>query len=161
MLTPKVCIPFGYVNANPGAPITNAATRSAFALAPDGSIYTSRIPTWSDTHAPAVGTRATITRASAGGFTFCDGISAVFCCAPGDVATTALLHLRDGATGAGTILRSWRFAIFDAVGGGNISVNLTNLGIRGTFGTDMTLEFAAAPGAASFQSVGLSGYDTP
>lgn len=124
-----------------------------------GVVMTAGRGEWGLTHAPAVATRATISRAAVvGARHICSSISAVFCCAPADTATTALLHLRDGATGAGTILRSWRFAEFNTTAGGKFQVEIAGLHLTGSINTAMTLEFAAAPGAASFQSVGIGGY---
>jgi hypothetical protein len=115
-------------------------------------------PEWALTHAPAVATRATISRAAvATARHVCSSISATFCVAAADIATGGLLHLRDGATGAGTILRSWRLNVMDAAGG-TLQVEIAGIHLTGSVNTAMTLEFAAAPGAASFQSVGLGGY---
>lgn len=115
-------------------------------------------PNWALTHEPAVATRATITRAAIADVRHvCNSVSATFCCAAADVATGAILRLRDGATGAGTVLRSWRLHVMNAAGD-TLQVDIAGLDITGSVNTAMTLEFAAAPGAASFQSVGLGGY---
>lgn len=125
---------------------------------PLGVTMTSASPEWALTHAPAVATKATISRAAlANNKHVCRSVSATFCCAPADTATIATLNLRDGATGAGPILRSWTLAIFNTTQGGIAQVDIAGLNIVGTTNTAMTLEFAAAPGAASFQSVGISG----
>jgi hypothetical protein len=39
-----------------------------------------------------------------------------------------------------------------------LQVEIAGIHLTGSVNTAMTLEFAAAPGAASFQSVGLGGY---
>jgi len=43
--------------------------------------------------------------------------------------------------------------------GNETGVSLSNLNIVGTAATAMTLEFAAAGGASTFESVALTGYD--
>lgn len=113
---------------------------------------------WSLTHTPAVGVRATSTRASVPNARHvCRSITATLSVAVADVAVAGVLvNLRDGATGAGTILWSDRLAIIDAAGG-LAKVAISGLNIVGSLNTAMTLEFAAAPGAASFESVAWSG----
>jgi hypothetical protein len=138
--------------------VASANLNPAPGSGPQGALMTGNLPEWSLTHAPNVATRATISRAAlALNRHVCRGISATFCVAPADTATTALLHLRDGATGAGTILRTWRLAGFNTTQGDKFQVDIAGLNIVGGINTAMTLEFAAAPGAASFQSVGISG----
>lgn len=68
------------------------------------------------------------------------------------------VNLRDGGTGAGTIIRSWQLA---APVNGSALVDLCGLNESGTAATAMTLEFAAATAAATQASVTLSGYSTP
>lgn len=113
---------------------------------------------WSVTNAPAIGNRA---QAGVGfvsnGKHVCTSVSATFCVAAADIATGGLLHLRDGVSGGGTILRSWRLVVMDAAGG-VLQVDIAGFHICGSLNTDMTIEFAAAPGVSSFQSVGMSGY---
>jgi len=64
--------------------------------------------------------------------------------------------LRDGATGAGTVL--WSLQV-------SLPVNTTwsfalgGLNIVGSAATAMTIETVAAPVAASFASVSMTGYD--
>ncbi len=64
------------------------------------------------------------------------------------------LRLRDGATGAGTILWSQGFVV---PVGTSVNFALSGLNIVGTTNTAMTLEWSAAPGATNFQAVSLSG----
>lgn len=116
------------------------------------------LPEWSLPHTPAVGVRATITRAAGGAGVrhVCRSISATLSVALADVAVAGVLvNLRDGATGAGTILWSGRLAVVAA--GGLVTVEKEGLNIAGSLNTAMTLEFAAAPGAASFETVTLGG----
>lgn len=72
------------------------------------------------------------------------------------------VNLRDGATGAGTVISSW------SLGSGLITatsrvrsttIDEDNLHHVGTAATAMTLEFAAAPVANTVSAVTLLGYD--
>lgn len=102
--------------------------------------------------APAAATQATLTRAAGGAAVrhVCRRIIATVAAAAGAVVAPVNVNLRDGGTGAGTILASWALAavvntiaIFDA----------DMLEIPGTANTAMTLEFAAASAAGSIQAV--------
>jgi hypothetical protein len=108
-------------------------------------------------HNPAAATQATCSKAagSANVQHVCTAITASIAC--GATAQTPIhAYLRDGATGAGTILWS---AVLAAPANGTAGVSLTGLNIVGSAGTAMTLEFEAAGVAASVESVALSGYD--
>jgi hypothetical protein len=69
-------------------------------------------------HSPAVNSQATITKAAAGAGVqnVAEGVSFGFSAttALGGI-TTVTINLRDGATGAGTILKSWNFTLPAAV----------------------------------------------
>lgn len=108
-------------------------------------------------HTPVAATQATITQAAAGAGVrnVCTGISASLCTVGTAQAAVAQLNLRDGATGAGTILWSKSFSCGTTT---MITVDLTGLHIYGSAATAMTLEFSAAGVAASFESVSLTGY---
>ena len=67
------------------------------------------------------------------------------------------INLRDGATGAGTLL--WSLQFIQPVN--NIFAMTVPLPhIQGTAATAMTLEFSAGGAAATLQSVTLTGYTT-
>jgi hypothetical protein len=72
-------------------------------------------------------------------------------------AADVTVNLRDGASGAGSILQSWTFALTAATIA-PITVSLSGLKIVGSAATAMTLEFAAAL-TNLLQSVDLIGYD--
>lgn len=116
---------------------------------------------WSVTHAPAVNTQATASRAAgaAGVRHVCRSITAVLAAGTAaPTAATATINLRDGATGAGSILWSAIIAIPATAGLVSPPIQLSGLNIVGSAATAMTLEFAAASGANTFQSVSLTGY---
>lgn len=106
-------------------------------------------------HRPAAATAATIGLAAVPGSRWvCRSVTASL------VATAAQgqidVLLRDGATGAGTVLWSTRIA---ALAGTSVNVSLAGLNIAGSVNTAMTLEFAAAPAATNFAGVALTAYD--
>jgi hypothetical protein len=109
-------------------------------------------------HGPAAGVLATITRAAvAGARHVCRGISAGISWSTADTATKVVrrVRLRDGA--GGTIL--WETLLGDnAAVAASFGVHLSGLSIVGGVNTAMVLEFDAAPSAASFEAVALSGY---
>lgn len=113
---------------------------------------------WSIQHEPAVATRATISRAAGGAGTrhICTGFSGSLC-AVGAIAAPLYLRVRDGATGAGTILWS---AAFILPAGDSRTFGLSGLSLLGSDNTAMTCEWSAAPAAGDFQSVSLSGFTT-
>lgn len=98
--------------------------------------------------APAAGTAASASQAAgaAGVSHVCTGIAFGFSAhtALGG-ATTVTVNLRDGAAGAGTVLATWQFNLA-AAAVLPVWENMTDLEIRGTPATAMTLEFSANVG---------------
>ncbi len=123
-----------------------------------GVAYSASLGTWSITNSANAGT-PTVSRAAGGGT-----VRHVAVCVSVNVGAAATaqpvvqVNLRDGATGAGTILRSWQLA---APANDSAQVDLCGLNITGSANTAMTIEFAAATAAATQASVNLSGYSTP
>ncbi len=122
-----------------------------------------RVGDWSVTHSPAVNTQATITKAagSAGVRHVITAISFTLCQdATGGTPFTGIVNLRDGASGAGTILATWNIGVVTAACS-NSAFHMENLNIVGSAATAATLEFTStAPGAHTLESVHLTGYDT-
>lgn len=115
---------------------------------------------WAATHAPAANTQATASRPAGGGSLrhVCTAFSArIVAGSTAPAAATVQVNLRDGASGAGTILMSFALAI-TATAGANDSITLSDLNIVGSPATAMTLEFSAAGGANTVESVAMSGY---
>jgi hypothetical protein len=122
------------------------------------------LPDWSATNAPAVNTAASATRPASTAPQFAESrhvCTSVSACLAGDTGLAAIarvqLNLRDGASGAGNILGSWVLAI-PATPGFCTILSVDSLEIIGSPNTAMTLEFAAAGGAATFESVTLTGH---
>jgi len=115
---------------------------------------------WSVASQPGAGVQASAVRAAgaAGVRHICTSIdfSAVAAVAP--AATVLAVNLRDGASGAGTVLRTWIVFIGAAIGQSVPPFGLSGLSLVGSPATAMTLEFSAL--LANLQeSVSFSGYD--
>lgn len=111
---------------------------------------------WAINQAPAAATQATVTRAAAGAGVrhVCKSITVSIAAVAAQGAIT--FNLRDGASGAGTIL--WTVTLIAPAGNGR-DVTIGNLNIVGSANTAMTLESAVAPAATNFATVAMTGYD--
>lgn len=110
-------------------------------------------------HTPAANTQATKTQAAAGAGhrNIARSITVTFSNnASGAAAVGTVFNLRDGATGAGTIL--WSATLWlPATAGASEQIAISDLEIKGSEDTAMTLEAAAAGGANTVQTVALTG----
>lgn len=104
---------------------------------------------------PAVSTQATASLPAPGTAQkwMCTSISATLAALVAQTIIT--LNLRNGASGAGTII--WSKQVVAPIGG-IWEVNLPDLNIPGAYGAAMTLEFSGAPVATNFESVAMTGY---
>jgi hypothetical protein len=136
----------------------SAANLAVGATAANGALMATRPADWAITQTPAAATQATVSKAAgaAGVKHFATSVSGAVSTV-GTAQTAALVfNLRDGATGAGTVL--WSLQV-------SLPVNTTwsfflgGLNVAGSAATAMTLETVAAPAAAAFASVSLTGYD--
>lgn len=114
---------------------------------------------WTTSHLPAANTKATITRASAGAGVrnVCTGLTVVLA-ATGTTpsAVNLSVSLIDGASGGTTYL--WRVTLsLPATAGALNGVTRSGLWLPGTAATGMTLEFSAAGGANTIESVSIEG----
>jgi len=124
-----------------------------------GAILSVPLSTWSITNTPAAATQATISKAASGAGARHVATSISACTAQTAAGQTPIaINLRDGATGAGTILRTWKIA---TVLGDSRCIDISNLSIIGSINTAMTIEFAAAGVAGSEQTVNMSGFSVP
>ena len=128
----------------------------------------SRLPQWPNTepttdwtasHVPAANTKATITQAAPGAGLRLVATGLTVTLAAGSTAPTAVnvtVTLIDGASGGSTYL--WRTTLsLPATAGANVSLTRECLWLWGTANTAMTLEFSAAGGANTIESVSLEG----
>jgi hypothetical protein len=130
------------------------------AVTSQGATYTTSISTWNVTSTTSGASAASASKASGGGTVRHVATGYTVCYTDTVLATTALqVNLRDGATGAGTIIRSWLMAI--PVAGDSKCIDLSGINMSGSASTAMTLEFAAAGSATSSKTVTLTGYSTP
>lgn len=113
---------------------------------------------WAVFHQPVAATAATISKAAAGTTVKHVATSVTVCISAVAAQPDVIFNLRDGATGAGTIL--WTARLAEATVGGSKCVTSPPLYIVGSSNTAMTLESASAPAASNFATVSLSGYDT-
>lgn len=116
--------------------------------------------TWSTGHNPGANTKATITRASAGGSTknVCTGFTVSLSAgttAPAAVQITVALI--DGASGGGTYLWGPTVISLPAVAGAISAFTVNRKWFVGTAATGMTLEFSAAGGANTTETVTMDG----
>lgn len=118
---------------------------------------------WSVTSAPAAATQASASQ-GAGGASVRHVARAITITVAGGAAAPAAqvltFNLRDGASGAGTVIGSWTIGV-EAVAGRTVVLALGGLARVGSANTAMTLEGSAAPGANTLESVTLEGYDVP
>lgn len=139
---------------------TGATAAGQSANSGQGALQVVLPGTWSVSSTPAAGSQATASQAAGGGTVRHVATSASFALS----ATTALaaittltINLRDGATGAGTIRKSWQVTL-PAATLLPIFFGMSGLSIVGSANTAMTLESAAAIGNLMV-SVTLDGYD--
>jgi hypothetical protein len=134
-----------------------ASLLAALALVPElgsAQVATNPAVSWAIQHQPAAAAAATISRAAVAGVRHV--ATSVTVCLTATAAQTGLaFNLRDGATGAGTIL--WTVKLSGAAST-NACVALP-VHIAGSPNTAMTLESASAPAATNFATVALTGYE--
>lgn len=118
---------------------------------------------WATNHAPAANNKATITKASAGGNlkNVCTGFTVAL--AAGSTAPAAIqisVALIDGAAGGTTYLWGPTVISLPAVAGAVAAFAFGQRWDVGTAATAMTLEFSAAGGANTIESVSMNGTTT-
>lgn len=142
-----------------GATWDRLRTLNATADSPDSALSGAQIAgsplEWSVNNEPAVAARATVTKANNGAGTrlVCKSITATLACDGTASNANVFVRLRDGG-GAGTIL--WSATMRGPVNSTNV-IAISGLNIVGSDGTDMTLEFSAAPNANHQQVVSMTG----
>jgi len=124
-----------------------------------GGAQVTQLSTWSIINTQAGAVQATASKAAGGGTVRHVATSVTVCRGDTVVAAPAQIHLRDGATGAGTIIRTWVIGV--SVINETQCHNLAPINMTGTGNTAMTIEFAAAGSATSTSTVSLTGYSTP
>lgn len=117
---------------------------------------------WNGVNAPAAATQATKTQAAAGAGikNVCTGITVSLSCTTAPAAAAAVTFvLRDGTTGAGTII--WETTLsLQAVAGQCVPFATGSIWIEGSANTAMTLESVGAPAANISATVAIHGSTT-
>lgn len=115
---------------------------------------------WAVGSTPAVSLQATASIAAEAGVRH---VADTVCFSAGSTTAPALtklnVNLRDGATGAGTIIGSWTVVVSAATGQNVAPQCFPNLQLVGTTNTAMTLEFSALL-TNLFEDVTLTGFNT-
>jgi hypothetical protein len=138
-----------------GVSATNNTAASTIGVA-----YNTPLSTWSVTNTVVSAiTAATASKAAGGGTVRHVATGITICYIDTATAAVSQVNLRDGATGAGTIIRSWLVGV-DAANNSKC-VDVTGLNMTGSANTAMTIEFGAATAATSSKTVTLTGYSTP
>jgi hypothetical protein len=122
-----------------------------------GAAIMERSSRWSVIHNPAAGTQAVASIAAEGGVRHvadCISFSGGSTTAPALTALT--VNLRDGATGAGTIIWTHEIVISNATGQNVAPFSTCGLQLVGTTNTAMTLEYSAGL-ANLLEAVSVSG----
>jgi hypothetical protein len=148
------------VNLKGGVPLTLVSAANLTQAISPPSDLAEKGPRWSVVSQPAAGSQATASRAAGGPATRhvadCVEFTAGATTAP--AATTQLtVNLRDGASGAGTIIWTYVF-IQSAQTGQSVVQSLCGLALIGSAATAMTLEWNVAL-ANLFEAVSLTGFD--
>jgi hypothetical protein len=134
-----------------------AATQSATTIA--NAAQVAGVGCWTERSAPAADAQASASKAAgaAGVRHICTGLDFTIHTVAAPTATTLTVALRDGATGAGTILWSWSIRVPATADLNVFAKSITGLSIVGTAATAMTLEFSAGL-ASTIQVANLTGY---
>lgn len=138
---------------------SSAANMSASTSGMGGQISTAP-GMWAVQSNPAAGTAASASRAAGGAGVrhVCTSVYVAISATTAIAAGTLTFNLRDGATGAGTVLMSWQVIEAAATVPFTVVVQLSGLAVFGSAATAMTLEGSASV-ANLVSSINLTGYD--
>lgn len=119
-------------------------------------------PSFTASNNPVANTQATATHAAVTGKShICQTIHCTLnATAAAPTAVGVSVVLRDGATGVGTILWASQMSLPAVAGQSSPPVEISGLAIAGSPGNAMTLEFTAAAGANTLETVAFSGFVT-
>lgn len=145
-------LPVTLLIGNSSAANLSAATANGLVVTPPGQ--------WVVTSAPAANTAASASKAAGSAGVKHVTTSVSFTCgqdATGGSPLSLTVNLRDGATGAGTVLATWYMNTVTTAYT-NTTFGLSGLNIVGSAATAATLEFSGS-GTHCIQSCTLTGYD--
>lgn len=125
---------------------------------PPGRSITEKGTRWQGISAPAAAAQATFSKAAVAGVRHvADCVTIALSAIAAPTATSVSVNLRDGATGAGSVIWTQTLAA-PASTGVLANTFICGLALIGSPNTAMTLEFSAGVASVS-ESVSLSGYD--
>lgn len=138
-----------------------ASAANLAALSGAGAQLVAPVGNWSVASTPAAATQASATRAAGGAGVrhVCTSIHAAFVLPEPVNQPLIQVVLRDGASGAGSILWGATLGLgVAAITDLTQTISISSLSIVGSVNTAMTLEFSAAGVATTAQSVSMTGY---
>jgi hypothetical protein len=120
-----------------------------------------RPPEWAVNNTSTAAAQATISKAAGGAGVrhVCTGLAVMVKTDSTGNADLCTWNLRDGATGAGTVLATGVCVVATGASNASVPTVLTGLSIVGTANTAMTLEFSVAGATHTLQIVNMFGYD--
>lgn len=120
-----------------------------------GTTLVAPLSTWSEHDLPLAATQAIASKAAGAAGVRHVATSITACLLDTDSVDAQAVVLRDGATGAGTIIWAAQLGVSAVSGSQCITIPIT---FTGSAATAMTLEFSSAGSANSFETVTLTGY---
>lgn len=144
-----------------GTPVLFSEVTDALNPTASRIVLSARPPEWSVNNTSSANAQGTISKAAgaAGVAHVCTGFSAQL---QGDAtgnADVGIFNLRDGATGAGTVLYTLGLTLGAGALAKGTPVIVTGLNIVGSTATAMTAEFSGAGTTHTIQVVNMTGYD--
>lgn len=119
-------------------------------------------PFWAVTANPSANTAASATHAAVSGKAHI--CNTIHCTLSSNGSLAAAINVsmvvRDGASGSGTVLWSSSLSLPNTAGTASAPISMSGLAINGTPGNAMTIEFTAAAGAGTFETVAATGFLT-
>jgi hypothetical protein len=155
-----------FLSGASGSTPANAVSLAAFPVSTTttarntgGALMAEKSSRWTVVSAPAVSTLASASlaaEASVRHVADCVIFSGGSTTAP--ALTNLTINLRDGATGAGTVIASWNVTVSNTTGQNVAPFSACGLNLVGTTNTAMTLEYSSLL-LNLFESVTLTGYN--
>jgi hypothetical protein len=144
------------IESSPAQFLTSASAALLAAQRADTAQLITEPGQWGIQHTPAAATQATISQGGRHRTARHVAASATVCIVATAAQAALAFNLRDGATGAGTIV--WSVSLAGTAGTGQC-VSSPRINLVGSAGHGDDLESSAAPAATNFATVSLTGYD--
>jgi hypothetical protein len=119
-------------------------------------------PMWAITANPAANAIASASHAAVPGKSHV--CNTIHCTLSSNAVLAAAINVsfivRDGASGVGAVLWSSSLSLPNTPGTASAPISMSGLAITGTLGNAFTVEFSAAAGAGTFETVSATGFTT-